>query len=122
MAMIRLYGLRFRGFHGVFPEERRLGQEFVVDLCLTYDSRQAVETDELGYAVDYSQAARITKELVEGAPFHLIETLAHRIAARLLEDLPRLEEARVIVHKPGAPLPSTFEDLSVEVHLCRPSA
>jgi len=36
-----LEGLRFYGYHGVNPEERALGQRFVVDVYLAADLRQA---------------------------------------------------------------------------------
>lgn len=77
---IELIGLRGKGFHGVFEQERRTGQDFVVDLALVVDTRAAAASDDLSHTVDYGAVASAVYELITGAPVNLIETLAERIA------------------------------------------
>lgn len=101
---IRLSGLVFYGYHGVAEEERRLGQRFVVDLDLRLDLTAAATSDDLEDTVDYSQVYREVETIVTGQPCRLLEALAGRIAAHLLEVWPRLEGALVTVQKPGAPI------------------
>ena len=112
--LIALTGLRVRGNHGVLPEERMEGQEFVVDAVLTVDTRAAAAADDLGATVDYGELAARLAAVVAGEPVDLIETLAARLAEVCVANT-RVISARVTVHKPSAPLPFTFTDVSVTV-------
>lgn len=112
--LVALRGLRCEGRHGVFPEERRDGQAFVIDALLWFDTRPAALSDALSDTVDYGGLALALAEVVGGDPVDLIETLAARLVAVCLQD-PRVEEAEVTVHKPQAPIPLTFGDVAVTV-------
>lgn len=114
---IRLTGLRVRGRHGVLPEERRDGQDFVVDVVLDLDLRAPATSDDVADTVHYGELAQRLAAVVAGEPVALIETLAERLAAVCLAD-PRVRSAQVTVHKPAAPIPTvpvplTFADVSV---------
>jgi dihydroneopterin aldolase len=111
---IELRGLRARGHHGVFDHERRDGQEFVVDAILDVDTRPAAASDELSDTVDYGGLASALHAAVEGEAVNLIETLAERLAQICLAD-PRVVAATVTVHKPHAPIPHAFADVSVSI-------
>ena len=112
---IRLTGLRATGYHGVFPEERRDGQEFVADLVLHLDTRAAAASDRLDRTVDYGGLALGVTQILEGEPADLIETVAERIAALALS-FASVDGVDVVVHKPGAPITVPFADVTVEVH------
>ena len=114
MDLITLTGLRVFGRHGVLPEERRDGQDFVVDVQLTVDVRAAATSDDLVDTVDYAALADQLAAVVAGEPVNLIETLASRLADVCLSD-PRVIESRVTVRKPGAPIPHAFSDVAVTV-------
>ena len=114
MDVIALTGLRARGHHGVLPEERRDGQEFLVDVELSVDSRAAAASDDLAETVDYAALADRLVAVVGGEPVDLIETPAARLAETCLAD-PRVISARVTVHKPHAPIPHPFADVAVTV-------
>jgi dihydroneopterin aldolase len=118
MDRVALRGLRVRGRHGCLPAERELGQEFVVDIVLGLDTRPAAADDDLSRTVDYGALTGRLVDLIEGPPVNLIETLAERLAAICL-DHPHVEEAEVIVHKPNAPMPYRFDDVSVTIHRSR---
>ena len=109
---ITLTGLRVHGRHGVHDYERRSGQEFVVDATVWLDLRAAAATDELSRTLDYSALAQRTAKIVAGDPCNLIETVAARIADDVLADQ-RVQAVEVTVHKPHAPLPHPFTDVSV---------
>jgi dihydroneopterin aldolase len=111
---IALRGLRVRGFHGVLPEERRDGQDFLVDAVLTVDTRAAADSDDLADTVDYGSLAERLAIVVAGDACDLLETLAARLAQVCLEDT-RVVEVEVTVHKPGAPIDVPFGDVSVTV-------
>lgn len=109
---ICLRGLRVRGFHGVLAEERRDGQDFVVDVVLHLDLRAAGESDDLAQTVHYGELAGQLAAVVAGDPVDLLETLATRLAATCLEHA-RVRQVEVTVHKPQAPISLAFEDISV---------
>ncbi len=111
---IVLSGLTVRGWHGVLDEERRDGQDFVVDAMLHLDTRQAACSDSLADTVDYGQLAQQLAGTVAGPPVALIETLAERLAQECLQDA-RVTRAEVTVHKPSAPIPLSFRDIAVTV-------
>jgi 7,8-dihydroneopterin aldolase/epimerase/oxygenase len=104
-------GLTLHGYHGVYPEEKREGQTFVVDLELEWDARRAADTDDVTHTIDYSLVVPAVADIVTGEPVDLIETLARRIAERVLE-FPLLDAVTVTVHKPQAPLPHPVADVA----------
>lgn len=111
---IVLTGMRFYGYHGVYPEESRLGQAFLVDVELYADLREAGQRDDIRKTVDYGKVYLTVKEMVEGRPFKLIEALAEHVAARVLEQFP-VDEIVVRVHKPKAPIPGPIDGVTVEI-------
>lgn len=104
---ILLEGMIFYGQHGTLPAERELGQPFVVDIELRLDLQSAGLSDDLTQTVDYSEVHRRAKEIVEGPPVNLTETVAERIASAVLENYPAVEAVRVKVAKPNVRLDGT---------------
>lgn len=111
---VLLRGLSFHGFHGVAPEENRVGQRFLVDVDLHMDLAHAAHTDDLTKTVDYAAVLADVRQIVEGPPLKLVETVAERIAARILLHYP-VDSVRVRVKKPDAPVAAAFEYLGVEI-------
>jgi dihydroneopterin aldolase len=102
------------GFHGVFPHEKLEGKEFLCDIVLAVDTRNAAMTDELAYTVDYGAVAQAAVDVIQGEPVRLIETLAERIAAVALQQ-PLVQAVEVSLHKPHAPIPVPFDDVVVTI-------
>lgn len=104
---ILLEGMVFHGRHGTLPAERELGQPFIVDIELRLDLQGAGLSDDLTQTVDYSEVHRQAKEIVEGPPVNLTETVAERIAGAVLQDHPMVEAVGVKVAKPHVRLGDT---------------
>lgn len=100
---IHLEGMAFYGYHGVDPAEQQLGQRFIVDLAVAYDLRRAGETDDLQDTVSYAQLYRLTRDIVEGPSCQLLEAVAARIAATVLDQTP-VTAVRVCLRKPEVPI------------------
>jgi 7,8-dihydroneopterin aldolase/epimerase/oxygenase len=115
---IELTGLRVRGFHGVYPEERRDGQDFVVDVVLELDLGIPALSDNVTDTVHYGELAQALAAVVGGEPVDLLETLAARLMDVCLAD-PRVDAATVTVHKPQAPIPLEFADVAVTIRRAR---
>ena len=115
---LSLKGLRAHAYHGVYDEERRDGQEFVVDVELGLDTRAAAAGDDLSATVHYGVLAQRLHAALVGDPVDLIETLAERLAAVCLAERP-VSWVQVTVHKPAAPIPVAFDDVSLTIHRSR---
>ncbi len=101
-------------YHGVLPEERSLGQEFLVNLELGIDLT-GHDHDQIEAVADYRQAVQIVEETMLGEACQLIETLACRIADQLL-DLDHVLEVSVEVRKPNPPIPTVRGGVSVIIN------
>lgn len=113
---IVLEGMQFYGFHGVNPEERALGQNYVVDLAVELDLAPAGTSDRLEDTVSYSRIYRAVKEVVEGGPKNLLEGVAQAIAATVLEQFP-VTAVQVRVKKPQPPVRGSVMDYAgVEIY------
>jgi dihydroneopterin aldolase len=118
MDRILLEGMVFFGRHGVHAAERELGARFTVDADLEVDLRPAAASDRLEDTVDYTAAHRLVGEVVGGEPCDLIETVAERVAARLLT-LERVSAVTVRVRKRPALGGAELASLGVEVNRTR---
>ena len=106
---IILQGMRFYGYHGVNPEEKALGQAYIVDLEAELDLTVPGISDDLQDTVSYTHIYRAARAIVEGESRNLLESLAQAIADRALADFP-LETVTVTVKKPAPPI----KDSSIE--------
>ncbi|CAN8259703.1 unnamed protein product [Cochlearia groenlandica] len=111
-----LKGLKFYGFHGAVAEENTLGQMFLVDIEAWMSLRKAGESDNLDDTFNYVDIFNIAKDIVEGSPRNLLETVAELIASRTLESFTQITAVRVKVAKPNVALiRSTIDYLGVEI-------
>ncbi|MDQ0999924.1 dihydroneopterin aldolase [Neobacillus niacini] len=115
MDKIFVNQMEFYGYHGVFPEETRLGQRFAVDLMVHVDLRKAGESDELKYSVNYGELYQVCKEVVEGKPYKLVEAVAEKIAESVLKQFTLVSEVTIKVIKPDPPIPGHYRSVAVEI-------
>lgn len=115
MDKIYVNQMLFYGYHGVFPEENRLGQRFSVDLIVETDLKQAGLSDELDQSINYGELYKLCQEVVEGKPFKLVEAVAEQIASRCLTEFPRANTVTVKVIKPDPPIPGHYHSVAVEI-------
>lgn len=112
--LIEIRGLRVHAHHGVFEQERREGQEFVIDVWLRCRATPEAVGDRIERAVDYGAATERIVELASSGPFDLIESVADLIAADLAERFD-VESATVRVAKPQAPIAHELREVAVTV-------
>ncbi len=101
--------------HGVFAEERRGRQRFVVDAEWWLDAEAAARSDEYKGAVCYRDVFETVLEIFSGPPRSLIEALAVAVADAILDRFEPIRAVAITVHKPQAPLPGKFSDVGVSV-------
>jgi len=107
---ILLEGMRFYAYHGVNPEERALGQRFMVDVVLAVDLRRPGQSDDLADTVSYSAVYKVVRAIVEGEPRNLIEAVAEEIAAAILTGFPHVTRVTATVRKPEVPMKGSLLD------------
>jgi len=110
-----LRGLMFHGFHGVKPEERKLGQKFLIDVDAWMDLRPAGKSDNLSDTISYTDIYRIARDVVEGSPQNLLESVAELIASMTLTKFPRIMAVRIKVGKPHIAVIGPVDYLGVEI-------
>lgn len=109
-----LAGMQFFGRHGVFAEEKAMGQKFIIDLEISTDLKEAVATDEIIYTMNYADIYAVVKNITTQQSFNLIEALAGAIAEQVLTEF-GAEEVTVRVKKPSAPISGIFDYMGCEV-------
>ncbi len=115
MDVIRLKNMIFYAHHGYYEAERELGQKFEVDIEIQCDFKQAAQSDDLKKTMDYRKIYDISKEIFENSKFKLIETVAERMANKLLR-LPGIDNVRIRVRKPHVPLNGLLDYVEIELY------
>lgn len=115
LDQLTLTGLRASAFHGVYEQERRTGQIFIVDVTVHLGLGDAASGDDLAKTIHYGELAEEIVAAVERDPVDLIETVAERVA-RLVLVHDAAQFVTVTVHKPSAPISVPFDDVSVTIH------
>jgi len=116
---INIKDLEIIARHGVLPEEKVIGQKFLISAALHMDLRSAGVSDDFAKTLDYAQICCSIKTFVEDNKFNLIETVAERLAAMLLIEYPPLQKIWLEIKKPWAPISIPIETVSVEIERSR---
>jgi len=99
--VVFLHGLRVDAVIGAFAWERRIRQTLILDIDMHTDVAAAAAEDDLAQALDYKRVSKQVQTFVSENRFQLVETLAERLAALLLEQFgPRW--VRIRINKRGA--------------------
>ena len=110
---VALEGVRFFAYHGYYPEEQKVGNEFLVDI----ETETVVEEnlkDELSDTVDYERLFEIASFEMK-TPRKLLETVAHRILKTILAEFSQLAKIRVGIRKLNLPVKGEVKNSLVEL-------
>lgn len=116
---IELRGLRVLARCGAGPEEREAPQPLEVDLDVVADLAPAGGSDRLGDTVDYGALCETVVDAATAAPVALLEHLAERLAAAVLDGDGRVDSVTVAVRKLRPPVPQHLTSAGVRVHRAR---
>ncbi|TAP28828.1 MULTISPECIES: 2-amino-4-hydroxy-6-hydroxymethyldihydropteridine diphosphokinase [Micrococcaceae] len=115
MDRISIYGISATGYHGVFDHEKRDGQKFIIDVVLHVDITRAAASDNVLDTVHYGEVSELVVEQIQAGPWDLIEKLGSEIAEAILAAYLSVLEIDVVVHKPQAPIPVPFTDVTISL-------
>ncbi|TGB00798.1 dihydroneopterin aldolase [Halobacillus salinus] len=119
MDKIYVNQMEFWGYHGLFPEENKLGQRFYVDAELELDLKPASTSDDMNKSINYAEIYEITKKVVEGKAYNLVESVAEQIASELLNQFEILDACRIKMYKPDPPIPGHYQSVAIEIYRSR---
>lgn len=115
-SKIYLRNVRFHAFHGVLPQERIVGNDYLVNLVLDYDFSSAMKTDDLQGTLNYAEVYQKVREEM-AVPSKLLEHVAGRIAHRLFSDFPEIQKLQLSITKVNPPMDADSDGAGVEVVL-----
>ena len=115
-SFVSLDGLRFHAFHGVLPQERMVGNDYVVSVRAGYDVSKACLSDDVSDTLNYARMYDIVKaEMAE--PSQLLERVAWRIGERLMAEFPSIISLNIRLTKQNPPMGACGDGATVELHL-----
>lgn len=115
-SFVSLDGLRFHAFHGVLPQERTVGNDYVVDVRAGYDVSSACVSDDVADTLNYARMFDIVKtEMAE--PSKLLERVAWRIGEKLMAEFPAIMSLTIRLTKQNPPMGACGDGATVELHL-----
>ncbi|MCE5286888.1 MAG: 2-amino-4-hydroxy-6-hydroxymethyldihydropteridine diphosphokinase [Pelosinus sp.] len=118
MDKIYISDLEIYAYHGVFSEEKMLGQKFFISLELTVDLRSAGKTDALDKTVNYAELCDVVEKVFTSKKHDLIEKCAEELAEAILMKQPLVNEVKITIKKPWAPIGKHVNYVAVEITRC----
>ena len=115
MDKIIIENLEIIAKHGVFKEEKFLGQKFIISAEMITDTREAGKTGNLNASTHYGFVADDIEKVFTSQSFDLIETCAEKIAEMILTKYPLVSQVKITVKKPWAPIRKHFDFVAVEI-------
>ena len=115
-SYIILREVRFHAFHGVMPQERKVGADFTVSLRVGVDLSLPVESDDVADTLNYATLYEVVKQQME-IPSQLLEHVAGRIGKAVMDTFPQVTGIDVTLTKLNPPMGAECAGASVELHL-----
>ncbi|MDE7456643.1 MAG: dihydroneopterin aldolase [Prevotella sp.] len=115
-SYITLREVRFHAFHGVMPQERKVGADFTVTLRVKADLSRPVFSDNVNDTLNYAALYDVLKREM-AQPSRLLEHVAGRIGQAVFDSFPQVETADVTLTKLNPPMGADSEGAAVELHL-----
>ena len=114
---IKITNLKVFAYHGVFPEEKREGQDFYISATLYLDLHTPGKSDRLEDSLNYGEVSHFIHQVFTEKNYDLIEAACENLCTRMLLEYKQLTEVKVELCKPHAPIGLPFENVSVT--MCR---
>ncbi len=111
-----LNNVRFHAHHGVLPQERTTGGEFIVNLRAKYPLAKAIESDDVNDTLNYAEIFEIINKEMQ-TPSCLLEHVAGRIGKSIMNAFPKIEELDITLKKTNPPMSADMDSAAVELHL-----
>ncbi len=115
MDKIIVKNLKIFAYHGVNPEEKQNGQNFVFDIVAFLPLDTPCRSDNVDDTVSYAKIIKSVTRVVTSEKNDLLEHVAERVANGLFEEFPKIHSLKITLKKPEAPIKADFEYVAVEI-------
>lgn len=115
MDKISIKGLKLFAYHGVNPEEKENGQNFVIDLDYYVNIARACQMDTLDDTVSYAKVVKTIRRVFTAEKYDLIERAAQVIADAVIDEFEDIFKVEVTLKKPEAPISAEFDYVAVSI-------
>lgn len=115
MDKIIVKNLKIFAYHGVNPEEKEDGQNFVFDITASLNLDAPCKSDDVNDTVSYAKIIKSVTRIATSEKNDLLERVAERVANGLFEDFPKIEKLKITLKKPEAPIKADFDYVAVEI-------
>lgn len=119
MEKIIIKGLKLFAYHGVNPEEKENGQNFVLDITAELDADTAKQSDDVDDTVSYAKIIKTARAVFTEKSYDLIEVAANKVGTEIMRTYKKLQKVTVLLMKPEAPIKADFEYVAVEETILR---
>lgn len=115
MDKILIRDLKIFAYHGVNPEEKRDGQNFVFDIDLSVNITKACHSDDVNDTVSYAKVVKTVIRTVTEKKYDLLEKVAQVTADAILAEYPEVFSVDITLKKPEAPVKADFGWVGVKI-------
>lgn len=119
MDKIIIKNLKLFCYHGVNPEEKVDGQNFIFDIEASVDLSNPCVTDNVDDTVSYAKMIKTVRRVAQSQKDDLIERVAQRIVDALFEEYEKIQAIKITVMKPEAPIKAEFDYVAVQIERVR---
>ncbi len=119
MDKIIIKDLKLFCYHGVNPEEKEDGQNFIFDIEAGVDLSIPCKTDDVDDTVSYAKIIKTVRRIAQSEKNDLIERVAQRVADEIFDEFSKVETLLVTVKKPEAPIKAEFDYVAVSIERTR---
>ena len=116
MDKLYIKDLEVFAYHGVFPEEKKLGQKFLISVTLTLDMREAAITGDLSKSVHYGELCQALELEFKKESYDLIETAGEMLATYVLNNYAMVSQVSIMIKKPWAPILKSLDTVAIEIN------
>ena len=117
-SYIYINDIRLHALHGVLPQERLTGNDYIINIRIGYDISKAFDSDDVADTLNYAEVYNIVKTEMQ-TPSKLIEHVAGRIANRLLNEYAKISSIVLHITKRNPPMGADCQGAGVELHVKR---
>ncbi len=113
MEKITIKGLKLFAYHGVNPEEKENGQNFIIDLDYYVDATKACYLDNIENTVSYAKVVKVVRAAFTGEKYDLIERVAQVVCDAVFDAFDSIAKIEITLKKPEAPINADFDYVAV---------
>jgi len=115
MDIIKIKGLKLFAYHGVNPEEKENGQDFIFDIDLYVNMNKACSSDDVNDTVSYAKVVKTVRRVFTETKYNLLEKCAQVAADAIFEEYSEVQKLEITLKKPQAPVKAEFEYMAVNI-------